>query len=133
MSLQAGRPSYSSEYVIRDESGHENYNVAGAPRLLGQDIPSGSRIEKKWGQLGYRLNGRWRAFPTAFYSRNLGSGLLGTLLGGSFSVVGIIEPVGLRKKTASGLTLTFGTFRSRLANGRGADLGARVALRIGSS
>jgi len=73
-----GGPRYATEYVVRDDRGHETHYVAGATDgSLERSIPAGSRIEKKWGQLGYRLNGQWRSFPIAFYSAIMGAAFFG--------------------------------------------------------
>jgi hypothetical protein len=69
-----GAPRYATEYVIRDASGHDiHYGAGASDASLERSIPVGSRIEKKWGQLGYELNGQWRSFPVAFYSAALGA------------------------------------------------------------
>lgn len=69
-----GGPRYATEYVVRDKSGHESHYIAGVTDAsLERSIPAGSRIEKRWGQLGYELNGQWRSFPTAFYSAIMGA------------------------------------------------------------
>ena len=66
-------PRYGTEYVIRDASGHDTHNVAGATDAsLDRSIPVGSRIEKKWGQLGYALDGEWQSFPVVFYGAAMG-------------------------------------------------------------
>jgi hypothetical protein len=68
-----GAPRYATEYVVRDANGHETHYVAGATDAsLDRSVPVGSRIEKRWGQLGYELNGQWRSFPIAFYSAIMG-------------------------------------------------------------
>jgi hypothetical protein len=68
-----GAPRYTTEYVIRDASNHDTRYVAGpTDASLERSIPVGSRIEKKWGQLGYQLNDQWRSFPIAFYSAIMG-------------------------------------------------------------
>jgi len=66
-------PRYGTEYVIRDASGHDTHYVAGATDAsLDRSIPVGSRIEKKWGQLGYALDGEWQSFPVVFYEAAMG-------------------------------------------------------------
>lgn len=68
-----GTPRYATEYVIRDASGHDADYVAGATDAsLDRSIPVGSRIEKKWGQFSYELDGQRRSFPVAFYSAIMG-------------------------------------------------------------
>jgi hypothetical protein len=68
-----GAPRYATEYVIRDASDHDTHYVAGATDAsLDRSIPVGSRIEKRWGQLGYELDGQWRSFPVAFYFAIIG-------------------------------------------------------------
>ncbi|VIO75196.1 hypothetical protein [Bradyrhizobium ivorense] len=69
-----GAPRYATEYVVRDASNHDTPYVAGpTDAFLERSIPVGSRIEKKWGQLGYRLDDRWRSFPVTFYSAVMGA------------------------------------------------------------
>jgi hypothetical protein len=68
-----GAPRYTTEYVIRNASNHDTRYVAGpTDSSLERSIPVGSRIEKKWGQLGYQLNDQWRSFPIGFYSAIMG-------------------------------------------------------------
>jgi hypothetical protein len=73
--MPANRESrYATEYVVREDGGHETHYVAGASDAsLERSIPVGSRIEKKWGQLGCRLNGHWRSFLIASYSAIMGA------------------------------------------------------------
>jgi len=67
-------PRYGTEYVIRDASGHDTHYVAGATDAsLDRSIPVGSRIEKKWGQLGYALDGEWQSFPAFSMNQPWGS------------------------------------------------------------
>jgi hypothetical protein len=64
-----GAPRYASEYVVRDDLGHDQTYVAGpTDASLERSLSVGTRIEKRWGQLGYRVNGEWIAFPAFFYS-----------------------------------------------------------------
>ena len=71
-----GAPRYATEYVIRNANDHDTYYVAGATDAsLERSIPVGSRIGKKWGQLGYQLDGQWRSFPVAFYFAIMGAAL----------------------------------------------------------
>jgi hypothetical protein len=69
-----GAPRYTTEYIVRDASGRDARYVAGATDAsLDRSIAVDSRIEKKWGQLGYELNGQWRSFPVGFYCAVLGA------------------------------------------------------------
>jgi hypothetical protein len=68
-----GAPRYATEYKIRGADGREFQYVAGATDAsLERSIPVGSRIVKKWGQLGYELNGKWTSFPLYAYSAIFG-------------------------------------------------------------
>jgi hypothetical protein len=68
-----GAPRYATYYVIHGSDGQDRTYVAGpTDGSLGRSIPVGARIRKEWGQLGYEVNGRWIAFPVAFYSATLG-------------------------------------------------------------
>jgi hypothetical protein len=69
-----GAPRYATEYVVRGADGHDHQYVAGATDAsLDRSIPVGSRIQKKWGQLGYELNGKWESFPIYAYSATFGA------------------------------------------------------------
>lgn len=69
-----GAPKFVTEYVIRGADAREFQYVAGATDAsLERSIPVGSQITKKWGELGYHLNGRWVSFPIYFYSAILGA------------------------------------------------------------
>jgi hypothetical protein len=68
-----GAPRYATDYVIRGSDGQDRTYVAGpTDGSLERSIPVGARVRKEWGQLGYEVNGRWIAFPVAFYSAILG-------------------------------------------------------------
>jgi hypothetical protein len=69
-----GAPRYATEYVVRGADGHDDQYVAGATDAsLDRSIPVGSNIQKKWGQLGYELNGRWQSFPLYAYAAAFGA------------------------------------------------------------
>jgi hypothetical protein len=69
-----GAPRYATEYVVRGADGQDHRYVAGATDAsLDRSIPAGSQIQKKWGQLGYELNGQWQSFPIYFYSATFGA------------------------------------------------------------
>jgi hypothetical protein len=69
-----GAPRYTTEYVVRGADGHDYQYVAGATDAsLERSIPVGSHVQKKWGQLGYELNGRWESFPVYAYSATFGA------------------------------------------------------------
>ena len=71
-------PRYASEYVVRDTSDHDQTYVAGATDAsLDRGLTVGTRIEKRWGELGYRVNGSWVAFPIYFYAGMLGLAVIG--------------------------------------------------------
>jgi len=73
-----GAPRYASEYVVRDNSNHDQTYTAGATDAsLERGLPVGARIEKRWGELGYRVNDTWVAFPVYFYSGILGLAVVG--------------------------------------------------------
>jgi hypothetical protein len=69
-----GAPRYATEYVIRGADGHDHQYVAGATDAsLDRSLPVGSQIQKKWGQLGYEVNGEWQNFPIYAYSASFGA------------------------------------------------------------
>jgi hypothetical protein len=64
-----GAPRYTTEYVVRSAEGHDfRYRAGATDASLERSIPVGSHITKKWGQLGYQLNGQWESFPIGFYA-----------------------------------------------------------------
>ena len=68
-----GAPRYGTEYVIRSSDGLDQRYVAGATDAsLERSMPIGTRISKRWGQLGYLKDGQWVSFPTLFYGAMLG-------------------------------------------------------------
>lgn len=68
-----GAPRYTTEYVIRGADGHDSQYIAGpTDAYLERSIPVGSQIRKRWGQLGYELNGKWESFPILSYSAIFG-------------------------------------------------------------
>jgi hypothetical protein len=68
-----GAPRYITEYIIRSADGHDHQYVAGpTDASLDRSIPIGSQIQKKWGQLGYEVNGQWHQFPLYAYSATFG-------------------------------------------------------------
>lgn len=70
---ETGAPRYATNYVIRGSDGNDQTYVAGpTDGSIERSIPVGAHIRKEWGQLGYEVNGRWIAFPIAFYVATLG-------------------------------------------------------------
>jgi hypothetical protein len=64
-----GVPRYATAYVIRGDDGINRFYTAGpSDASLRRSIPVGTRIDKKYGELGYWIGGRWIAFPVMFYS-----------------------------------------------------------------
>jgi hypothetical protein len=69
-----GAPRYATEYVIHGPDGRDVQYVAGATDAsLERSIPVGTQIRKRWGQLGYELNGQWESFPIYAYSAIFGA------------------------------------------------------------
>jgi hypothetical protein len=68
-----GAPRYATEYVVRGEDGRDQAYVAGATDgSLERSLPVGTSIQKKWGELGYEVDGRRVSFPVIFYSAIFG-------------------------------------------------------------
>jgi hypothetical protein len=62
------KPRYGTEYVIRGSDGQEQRYYAGVTdATLKRSMPVGTRIRKKWGEVGYEMNGAWVGFPILFY------------------------------------------------------------------
>ncbi len=64
-----GAPRYVTAYVIRGDDGIDRPYTAGASDASQQrSIPIGTRIDKKYGELGYWVGSHWVAFPNGFYT-----------------------------------------------------------------
>jgi hypothetical protein len=64
-----GAPRYASAYVIRGDDGIDRFYTAGASDAsLERSIPVGTRIDKKYGELGYWVGSQRVAFPDGFYT-----------------------------------------------------------------
>jgi len=62
--------------------------VAGANRRFTRQkgLPVGTQIQKKWGQLGYEVNGDGGDFPVYAYSATFGAAFFAYLLGGAIAM-----------------------------------------------
>jgi hypothetical protein len=64
-----GASRYETEYLIRDQAGHDQLYIAGpTDASLQRSLDVGTKIHKNYGDLGYSINESWVEFPTYFYS-----------------------------------------------------------------
>ena|SRR5437868_9745333 len=71
-----GAPRYITEYVVRNDDGHEQVFSAGpTDGSLPRSMPVGTRIHKEPWHLDFVRNGNVEQFPFIFYGVTLGIAL----------------------------------------------------------